>query len=105
MKFRINRNFRINVGFLVDHQRIKEATEQTNKILEDLPSTLYCSIDYKTTSAMVGAIFCDTLAKFTEGVVNPIEKGHPDIIPRYGLNSTEEKLRNFGVGLEINLNP
>jgi hypothetical protein len=33
--------------------------------------------------------------------VNPIEKGHPDIIPKEGENSSEELLRNYPVGLEV----
>jgi hypothetical protein len=67
----------------------------------DLPSTLYRSIDYKTTSAMIGAIFCDTLAGFVDGIVNPIEKGHPDILPPEARGCSEEQLRNYPVGLEV----
>lgn len=75
---------------------------QTNRILKDLPSTLYRSIDYKTTSAMIGAIFCDTLAAALAGcLVNPIEKGHPDIIPICGKDCSEAELRNYPQGLEI----
>jgi hypothetical protein len=33
--------------------------------------------------------------------VNPIEKGHPDIIPSVGLGSSEEVLRNYPNGLEV----
>lgn len=79
-----------------------DAILQTNRILKDLPSTLYRSIDYKTTSAMIGAIFCDTLAVALEGcLVNPIEKVHPDIIPICGKDCSEEELRNYPQGLEI----
>lgn len=96
-----NNNFSINVGFRVTNTEIQEAINQTNELLRDLPSTLYKSIDYKTTSAMIGAIFCDTLAKLVGGIVNPIEKGHPDIIPPSGANATEEELRAYPEGLEI----
>ena len=101
MPYLIKENFSINVGFVVDITAIESAIEQTNNILSDLPSTLFKSIDYKTTSAMIGAIFCDTLASLTDGIVNPIEKGHPDIIPSAGANATEEELRHYPTGLEI----
>lgn len=99
--YRINNNFSINVGFNVTANHIHNAIVQTNAQLSALPSTLFTSIDYKTTSAMIGAIFCDTLASLTGSVVNPIEKGHPDIIPKDGLNSPEHILRKYPEGLEI----
>ncbi len=101
MKYKKNTTFAINVGFSVTTKEIQNAIDQTNKLLRDLPSTLYKSIDYKTTSAMIGAIFCDTLASLVGGIVNPIEKGHPDIIPPSGANATEEELRAYPEGLEI----
>jgi len=101
MSYKINNNFSINIGFAVDATQIHDAIQQTNNLLADLPSTLYKSIDYKTTSAMIGAIFCDTLATVVGAMVNPIEKGHPDIIPCSGANATEEQLRNYPEGLEI----
>ena len=101
MNYKSNEEFSIEVGFSVDSENIKQAVEQTNTILSDLPSNLFKSIDYKTTSAMIGAIFCNTVANLTDGVVNPIEKGHPDIIPAAAIGSSEEKLRNYPEGLEI----
>ncbi len=101
MNYKNNTDFSINVGFSVTHENIKTAAEQTNAILSDLPSTLFRSIDYKTTSAMIGAVFCDTVANLTEGIVNPIEKGHPDIIPASGADASEEQLRKYPEGLEI----
>lgn len=101
MNYKINNNFSINIGFAVNATQIHDAIQQTNNLLADLPSTLYKSIDYKTTSAMIGAIFCDTLATVVGAMVNPIEKGHPDIIPSSGANATEEQLRNYPEGLEI----
>lgn len=50
---------------------------------------------------MIGSIFCDTLSKETEGVVNPIEKGHPDLVPATAADATEAELRNYPAGLEI----
>lgn len=101
MNYKSNAEFNIDVGFSVTHENIKDAVELTNNILSDLPSTLFKSIDYKTTSAMIGAIFCDTVASLTDGIVNPIEKGHPDIIPASGAGASEEELRKYSEGLEI----
>lgn len=101
MNYKSNAEFNIDVGFSVTHEHIKDAVELTNNILSDLPSTLFKSIDYKTTSAMIGAIFCDTVASLTDGIVNPIEKGHPDIIPASGAGASEEELRKYSEGLEI----
>lgn len=101
MNYKTNNNFSIHVGFTVNATHIHQAILQTNKLLSDLPSTLFKSIDYKTTSAMIGAIFCDTLASLTGSIVNPIEKGHPDIIPQNANGATEEQLRKYPEGLEI----
>jgi len=101
MNYKSNEDFAIEVGFSVDANDIKQAVEQTNTILSDLPSNLFKSIDYKTTSAMIGAIFCNTVANLTDGIVNPIEKGHPDIIPASAADASEEALRNYQEGLEI----
>lgn len=101
MEYTTNNGFRIFCGFEVNSANVLDAITQTNTILSDLPSTLYKSIDYKTTSAMIGAIFCDTLAGFVDGIVNPIEKGHPDIIPPKAQGRSEEQLRNYPEGLEV----
>jgi len=101
MNYRANSRFGIDVGFTVTHEDIQHAVAQTNLILADLPANLFRSIDYKTTSAMIGAVFCDTLAGLTDGIVNPIEKGHPDIIPAAGATAAEAVLRKYPQGLEI----
>lgn len=101
MEYIINEDFKIYCGFEVCGTHVLDAITQANTILSDLPSTLYKVIDYKTTSAMIGAIFCATLAGFVDGVVNPIEKGHPDIIPTKGADCSEEQLRNYPEGLEV----
>ena len=101
MNYKSNSSFQINVGFSVSHNNIKDAVEKTNSVLADLPPTLFRSIDYKTTSAMIGAVFCDTVATLTDGIVNPIEKGHPDIIPAIGENAAEYVLRKYPEGLEV----
>jgi len=101
MAYITNPIFEINCGFDVNIPHILTAIEQTNNILQSLPSTIYKTIDYKTTSSIVGSVFCESLAIIVGAIVNPIEKGHPDIIPIEGKNSSEELLRNYPVGLEI----
>lgn len=101
MKYKINQSFHIDCGFVVTARSIEMAVINTNNILADLPANLYKSIDYKTTSAMIGSIFCDQLAGQVGAIVNPIEKGHPDIVPATAVGSSEEELRNYPNGLEI----
>lgn len=101
IKYRAQKRFKIDVGFAVTATTVAEAAELTNSILMDLPAGLYRSLDYKTVSAVVGSVFCDALASRTKGIVNPIEKGHPDIIPPDGAKATEEQLRNYPRGLEV----
>lgn len=101
MIYRINDGFNIDCGFIVTGKNIYDAVDHTNKILADLPSTLYSSIDYKTTSATIGAIFCDSVANFVGAIVNPIEKGHPDLVPPEAAFCSEEQLRHYPCGLEI----
>lgn len=101
MKYIINPNFNIFCGFEVNGQHIESALDQTNEFLATIPSSVYKNIDYKTTSSIVGSMLCQAIANATGAIVNPIEKGHPDIIPKAGETSSEEKLRNYPVGLEI----
>lgn len=101
MSYIVKNNFNINCGFNVNIQHIENAIQKTNMQLAELPSTLYKSIDFKTTSAMIGAIFCDNLAFITGSMVNPIEKGHPDIIPCTAKHCSEQELKKYPLGLEI----
>ncbi|WP_267248829.1 hypothetical protein [Yersinia sp. Marseille-Q5920] len=101
MNYKNNNNFNIDIGFFVNQNDVLRAVQQTNISLGNLPSTLFNSIDYKTTSAMIGSVYCDALARITNSIVNPIEKGHPDILPKSALNASEEQLRNYPQGLEI----
>ena len=101
MTYIINPNFNIFCGFEVNARHIESAVHQTNEFLETIPSTVYKNIDYKTTSSIVGSMFCQSIAGVTEAIVNPIEKGHPDVIPKGGEKSSEEELRNYPVGLEV----
>ena len=100
-RYRVRDDFRIDVGFSVSATQVLEAVNLTNSNLIDLPTGLYRSLDYKTTSAIVGSIFCDSVARNTLGIVNPIEKGHPDVIPPAGASASEEQLRNYPEGLEV----
>lgn len=103
MSYLINQNFSIiNVGFSVTAANVLQAVNETNIFLSNLPEILYKNIDFKTCGAMIGAIFCDKLAgAIPNAAVNPIEKGHPDLIPSVGLGSPEKLLRNYPQGLEV----
>lgn len=102
MSYLVNEQFSINVGFPVTAVEVLTAVNDTNHFLMGLPEILFRSIDFKTTGSAIGAIFCDKLAQtIPSAAVNPIEKGHPDIIPAIGLGSSEEILRNYPQGLEV----
>lgn len=101
MTYIVNNQFNINCGFQVNSNHIEIALNQTNDFLETIPSTVYRSIDYKTTSSIIGSMFCQSIANITGAIVNPIEKGHPDVIPSIGQSSSEELLRNYPEGLEV----
>ncbi len=101
MKYRTRKDFTIRVGFAITHKHVHKAVQLTNRILVDLPAPLYRSLDFKTVSSIVGSIFCDTLASSTNGIVNPIEKGHPDLVPKGAKCATEAQLRNYPMGLEV----
>ncbi len=101
MEYKVNKRFKIDVGFSVRAAYVLAAATETNQILGDLPASLYKCIDFKTVSAVVGAVFCDTLAVGCKCIVNPIEKGHPDLVPLEAKNATEASLRNYPRGLEV----
>jgi hypothetical protein len=62
VKYKVQNNFSINVGFSVASQNIFEAVGAANRVLDILPASLYRCLDFKTVSSMVGAIFCEELA-------------------------------------------
>jgi len=97
----LNKEFEIECGFTITSQDVQFAALMTSNQLEELPFSLFQSINLKALSGMIGAIFALFLAERVGGIVNPIEKGHPDIIPEFAKNATEEQLRNFPEGLEI----
>lgn len=101
MNYRVNK-FNVNLGFDVNEDCILNATKELNNFLKTLPISLYQNIDYKTTGALIGAVYCTKLsAEIKESIVNPIEKGYPDIIPISGSKASEEELRNYPYGLEV----
>lgn len=101
MDYKIKK-FNINLGFEINENCILNATNELNKFLATLPPSLYRNIDYKTTGALIGAVYCTKLsAEIKDSMVNPIEKGYPDIIPISGSNASEEELRNYPYGLEV----
>lgn len=99
--YRKNDAFKIHPGFPCNVHHIEKAAINTNTILAALPFYLFNSIDYKTTSTILGRVFSANLAKETGSIVNPIEKGHPDIIPKKGKDASEAELRNYPKGIEI----
>jgi DNA-binding XRE family transcriptional regulator len=101
VSYKIKPNFSISCGFNVTSLGIFDAVKMTSNQLQELPFAIFQSIDLKALSGMVGAIFSSHLAKRVGAIINPIEKGHPDIIPTSGKNAREEQLRNYPEGLEI----
>ncbi len=99
--YRLNDDFSIACGFAVKSEDVGVAAVRTAQQLQLLPFSLYQSIDLKTLSAIVGAVFAGCLAARVNALVNPIEKGHPDIIPVAGHAATEAQLRNYPQGLEV----
>ena len=99
-KYKTNK-LSIDVGFKVNTADVLKSVQDTNRTLLGLPDNLFKAIDYKTTSAMIGAIFCQNIAEQTNSIVNPIEKGHPYVIPRAGMDCDEKTLKAYPQGLEI----
>jgi hypothetical protein len=101
MSYKVNKKFTLKCGFEVSAADVEHAAILTNKVLSALPASLFRSIDYKTSSAIIGAVFCESLADRTKAIVNPIEKGHPDILPSSAAGAPEAQLRNYPYGVEV----
>lgn len=101
LSYKIRADFSTFCGFTVTSNDIAYAAVMTSNQLQALPFTLFQSIDLKALSGIVGAFFGGHLSKRVGAILNPIEKGHPDIIPRSGQNASEMQLRNYPDGLEI----
>lgn len=102
MSYIINHKFTLSAGFYLTYQNVENAVIATNNYLLSFPAYLYRTVDLKTSSSIIGALFCSCLAQDIPGaIVNPIEKGHPDIVPSEAMNATEAQLRNYPLGLEV----
>ncbi len=100
--YKIRSNFSHTSGFTINSDVVYKAISDSNVVLSSFPETLYRTIDLKTTSAIIGAIFCDCLTNRVDGaIVNPIEKGNPDIVPEIARLASEEQLREYPEGIEI----
>jgi transcriptional regulator with XRE-family HTH domain len=91
----------IECGFTVTSDAVAHAATAVCGTLSDLPFSLFRDLDLKTLSAITGALFSTAIAETVGAIVNPIEKGHPDVIPVAGRDASEAKLRNYGEGLEV----
>ena len=99
--YMLREGFGVQCGFEVTGPMVLTAVGRTAEELEALPFSLFTSIDLKALSGIVGALFATHIARQSGALVNPIEKGHPDVIPLEGMNASERQLRNYGTGLEI----
>lgn len=99
--YRVKEGFSMSCGFSVTGMDVQKAAQVTAQQAQLLPFSLFQSVDLKTLSSIVGALFAGELAKEVGAIVNPIEKGHPDILPRTAANATEAQLRNYPDGLEV----
>lgn len=103
MDYLVKDNVRFECGFYLTPRQVVDAIYACNQQLLNLPTSLFKAIDYKTTSAMIGCMICENIAINSNGqaIVNPIEKGHPDILPNNIGCATEAMLRNYPDGLEV----
>lgn len=100
-RYRVRHEFRHDCGFIIAATSVEKAAVRTAAELRSLPFSLFRSVDLKTLSGITGALFADAIAAETGGLVNPIEKGHPDVVPKLASTASEAALRNYPMGLEI----
>lgn len=96
-----NPSFALDCGFVVTALSVRNSVMRTNRVMEALPLSLFRIVDFKAQSGMVGAVFASELASEFGAIPNPIEKGHPDIVPIAAASARESELRNYPQGLEI----
>lgn len=99
--YRSNPNFKLDCGFEVSDLSVLNSVARTNRVMEALPLSLFRTVDFKAQSGMVGAVFASELASEVGAIPNPIEKGHPDIVPVAAADASESQLRNYPSGLEV----
>lgn len=90
-------------GFFINTEIIIKAIEYTNRLIAELPKAVYSNIDYKATSGLIGACFCTgiSLNSNNNAIVNPNEKGYPDIIPTIAITDKQANLMNYPKGIEV----
>lgn len=91
----------MNCGIAITPDLVLEAVVSTNKHLASFPSILWDRIDLKSSGSIIGALLGYDLARVSNSIVNPIEKGYPDILPASALGASEKELMNYPVGLEV----
>ena len=100
-QYRVNASFALDCGFVVTAAAVESSVLRTNAVMDALPLSLFRTVDFKAQSGMVGAVFASELASEVGAIPNPIEKGHPDIVPAEAAGASEATLRNYPSGLEI----
>lgn len=100
-EYLIDPEFHIECGFSVTSLSVRNSVERANTVMNALPTSLFRTVDFKAQSGMVGAVFASELASEVGAIPNPIEKGHPDIVPTGAAGATEAELRNYPQGLEV----
>jgi transcriptional regulator with XRE-family HTH domain len=100
-EYSFNPNFYTSSGFAVRGIDVAAAVTRSDQVLSALPISLFTTIDLKSQSGLIGAVFAAELASEVEAIPNPIEKGHPDIVPKEAEHASEAELRNYPSGLEI----
>lgn len=97
----VNPNVGFACGFSLSVPQLMSAVVGANRELAGLPLSLWRSIDLKSTGAIVGAYLAEAVASAAGAIKNPIEKGHPDVLPAEAARASEAELRNYPEGLEI----
>jgi len=90
-----------DAGFHVDESIVISGVNYANEELAKIPTTVFNAIDFKSLSSIVGALFCKGIENYTNCIVNPIEKGHPDILPTNAKTASRAELMNYPNGLEV----
>jgi len=99
--YAINKGIEFQCGFDIDSLKLSTAVQECNDGLAALPMTLWHRIALKNSTAVVGEYLVAAIAATTNAIVNPIEKGYPDLLPKTAISATEKQLRNYPTGLEI----
>jgi hypothetical protein len=99
--FAVNPNIKFNCGFNLSTADFVLAVIDCNRGLASLPPSLWNQLALKLSGAIIGTFLSTSVAAVAKALVNPIEKGHPDVLPQSAKDATEEQLRNYPEGLEI----